>query len=601
MKKTFNIIIMCLLLMFGSCELDIVRTPLDEFSNSTAFYTYSSVQTYAWRFYTVLRTRPKNIFNAGGTNSDIMTNGSSLNGNNWLWQRITVPSTSGSWSNRYKDIREINIMLDNLEGSSMTDAQINHWRSVGFFFRSLAYFRLISIYGAVPWVDKELSDSDTDILFGPRTPRDEVAQNILNDLLFAEANIKPEGDGPNTINTHAVRALISRFGLFEGTWRKYHNLGGETAYLRASTNASEKLIADFPSIASNYYLVNHSDDLSNVPGIILYYQFLFGQTTHSIHHYNRSSNNPRIDFTKAAADAFLLSDGKPRSTSPLFEGDTNPYNEFRNRDYRMYFTISPPYEVVGNIDGDKTVWEHTTNPADREYINLMESIAPDYLQLPELNWAGFVQPVSPNWRWADNPNGISFDPGYNVTGTGYKNFKWYNSKKIGIRNNDETDQPIFRMGEILVNYAEAKFELGEFNQSVADITVNKLRVRANVAPMLVGNIDADWDTDRDPSVNPILWEIRRERLVELMAEGFRFNDLRRWKKMNYAAEKKLGRWVNSSELNAPLPIENNAANGYVCFKENCATPPPFPEHYYLYPIPSNEIVKNSQLEQNPGW
>ncbi|MEX0313711.1 MAG: RagB/SusD family nutrient uptake outer membrane protein [Allomuricauda sp.] len=604
MKKLYKLILTCAaVLNFGCSEEDIIRVPLDEFSASTAFSTYSSVQTYSWRFYAQLRRRPNNINGSLLTNTDMMMNGRSPNGDNWLWQRIIVPAESGNWSTPYQRIRDINIMLDNLgsEGSSLTEEEVNHWRSVGLFFRSLNYIQLVSQYGDVPWVDREIGAEDTDILFGPRTPRNEVTQKIVNDLLFAEANINPDGDGPNTINTHVVRALISRFGLFEGTWRKYHDLGGEDTYLQACVNASEKLMEDFPSLIPDYYLVHHSEDLSNAPGMILYFNFLFGQVTHSIHHFNRSSENPRIDLTKAAADAFLLSDGRPRSTSPLFEGDQDPYDEFRNRDYRMYFTITPPYEVVGNIGGNISAWEHTGDPAHREYMDLMETIADERIHLPELNWAGFVQPIAPNWLYAGNPNGVAFDPGYNVTGTGYKSYKWYNKLKIGERNVDETDEPIFRMGEILLNYAEAKFELGEFDQSVADMTINKLRERGNVAPMIVGSIDAGWDTDRDPDVEPVLWEIRRERAVELMVEGFRFNDLRRWRKMNYATQKKLGRWVDSADLNAPLPIEGGAAAGYVSRKENDATPPPFPDHYYLFPIPSNEIVLNPQLEQNPGW
>ena len=112
----------------------------------------------------------------------------------------------------------------------MTDEDKNHWEAVGRFFRAYEYIELIAFYGAVPWVDGVLAETDEDKLYGPRTSRDEVAKNVLDDLLWAETNIKPGGNGPNTINTDVVRALISRFGLYEGTWRKYHGLGGEQQY-----------------------------------------------------------------------------------------------------------------------------------------------------------------------------------------------------------------------------------------------------------------------------------------------------------------------------------------------------------------------------------
>ncbi|MCH5684866.1 RagB/SusD family nutrient uptake outer membrane protein [Niabella sp. W65] len=93
---------------------------------------------------------------------------------------------------------------------------------------------------------------------------------------------------------------------------------------------------------------------------------------------------------------------------------------------------------------------------------------------------------------------------------------------------DINDCPVFRMGEILMNYAEAQFELGQFSQAIANATINKTRARGEVAPLNISAIPND--PTRDPAVDPVLWEIRRERAVELMGEGFRFDDLRRWKK-----------------------------------------------------------------------
>jgi hypothetical protein len=606
MKKFIKYILASsIVLVLNNCSKEeISRTPLGSFAPENTFTSYSGVQTYVWKLYTTLRQRPGSLMRAEGYSTDIMMNGDSPNGNDWLWQRVTVPTSTGAYTGPYQRIRDVNIMLDNLDASNMDEVDKNHWRSVGYFFRTFEYLDLLSRYGDVIWVERELTDVDTDILFGPRTPRDQVAQNMLDDLLYAEANIKEDGDGPNTIDVHCIRALISRFGLFEGTWRKYHSLGGEAQYLQASVDASEQLMAAFPSLLTPYDAVQHTEDLGGEPGIILYYNYIANQTTHSIHHFNRSSQNTQIDFTKAAADAFLCLDGRPRSTSAVFEGDQDPYTEFRNRDLRMLLTITPPYEVTGNIGGNISLWEHTGDAADREYMDLLEQKTLPYRTLPELNWAGFVQPFAPNFAQGGNPNGIPFDPGYNVTRAGYKSFKFYNHLKIAIRNQDETDEPIFRMGEILMNYAEAKFELGQFDQSVADATINALRTRANgadMAPMTVADIDASFDTSRDPDVDPVLWEIRRERLVELMAEGFRFDDLRRWKKMDYAAQKKLGRWVDNATLNAALPIEGGATAGYISLKENDATPPAFPDHYYLYPLPSSEILLNPQLGQNPGW
>ena len=139
----------------------------------------------------------------------------------------------------------------------------------------------------------------------------------------------------------------------------------------------------------------------------------------------------------------------------------------------------------------------------------------------------------------------------------------------------------------------------EISQAIADATISKLRARGNVAPINIATIDAIFDPTGDVSVDPVLFEIRRERAVELMADGFRKDDLRRWKKMDYATAPQLGRWIKQSDYSRNIPIQGNAAEGYVQLVPGQA--PAFSDHYYLYPLPSDEIVLNPQLEQNPDW
>ena len=143
---------------------------------------------------------------------------------------------------------------------------------------------------------------------------------------------------------------------------------------------------------------------------------------------------------------------------------------------------------------------------------------------------------------------------------------------MGSARNEETDMHNFRVEEVMLNYAEAMCELGEFTQSVADQTINKLRPRANVSPMKVFEIYVSFDPIRyivypaysvDYAVNPLLCEIRRERRIELFSEGFRFNDLRRWKKCHYAMKKKLGQYVRKSDFPAGtnVTIEGGGIEG----------------------------------------
>ena len=519
---------------------------------------------------------------------DLIENGYVTNGQSYLWGKEEIPSSSSDWNGPYQNIRRVNLMLDNLENSDMSEVDIAHWRGVGLFFRAHEYFKLLQMYGGVPWVENAIDDTDLDILYGPRDTRDLVSGNILRDLEEAIDNIKPEGDGYNTVNADAARALMSRFGLFEGTWRKYHNLGDYEKYLTASIDASTTLMINYPGLIPVYDHVFNSEDLTGKPGIILYKHYI----QDVVHHWastNQRSTNQKDDVTRKGIDMFLCQDGQTIWNSPLYQGNLDPYAEFRDRDTRILVMTPPPYKVNG--DGTVDKWTHTGDPADQEWFTKLEEVTGGFPNkyLPDMNWSGRATGQVPNFAGLTPTQ----------TATGYRFWKYYNDISFRISSKDFNDCPIFRMGEVLVNHAEATFEMGIFNQGVADATINKLRERGEVAPMILADIDASFDPTSDPAIDPVLWEIRRERGIELMGEGFRREDLRRWKKMDYAAEPKLGRWIKQSDYTKYIPIQNDASEGFVQLVTG--TPPVFQDHYYLFPIPSDQIVLNPKIEQNPGW
>ncbi|SHI56160.1 Starch-binding associating with outer membrane [Arenibacter nanhaiticus] len=592
MKNIHIKIAVFLLLIGSSCSDEILeKLPKDQLTVATTFTTNTNFETYAWSLYSYSFPGYWDLTPINREmGSDLIVNNSGTQGDELFWQRKTVPSSSGLWNSSYVNIRRANLMLDNIDNSELTDGEKQHWKGVGLFFRAYEYVQLIANYGEVPWVDSALSEADTDILYGPKTNRDVLAQNVLNDLLEAETLINPEGSGSNTVNTDVVRALISRFGLYEGTWRKYHGLGGELQYLQASADAGAKLIADHPELHPKYDEVFNSESLAGVSGILLYKAYEFGVQNGRWSHYNRSSIGHQ-DLTKKAVDQYLCLDGQTIFTSPLFDGEKDAYDEFRNRDHRLYFNTPPPFRVDTGGKNQLT-WEFDADPKHREYIDLMATLSDDtHKTLPTLNWRGLVVRTSPHFRKFNEGHG------YNVTYSGYAFYKFSN-KISRLQNRDSHDAPIFRMGEVFLNYAEAKYELGQFTQEIADATINKLRARGAVAPLDLSSIPND--PTRDADVAPALWEIRRERGVEFLAEGLgRAFDIRRWKKLvEYGAHEKLGRWVVNSEYGNNLPVQGGASEGYV---SPFGVPPGVPEHYYLEPIPSDQIVLNPQLEQNPGW
>ncbi|SEP98979.1 Starch-binding associating with outer membrane [Hyunsoonleella jejuensis] len=575
-----------------ACNDDFLDTaPKDELSKATIFSTYNNIKLYAWGFYDFLEEYPTSTSWAATRDlqGDLMQNGNSSVNPGYLNQNYIVPINDGRYSNAYENIRRVNIMLDALPDSPLSDAEKAHWRGVGLFFRAHEYFGMLQTFGGVPWIENEITDQDTDELNKPRDTRDLVAGNILRDLNEAVATIFDNGDGPNTINPDVARALLARFALFEGTWRKYHGLADAATYLNAANQSSTYLVDKYATIMDNYDAVFNSLDLGGQPGILLYRHYVIDELTHWVSTNTRSTNN-KYDITRKGIDKFLTIDGKPiyNATNTLYEGDQDHYAEFRNRDKRILTMTPPPYRINGN--GTQT-WTPTGNPADAEWFGQVAAATGGYplKELPDRNWSGRVTDRVPNFERLTPTQ----------TGNGYRFWKVYNDHNDRVSSRDLNDLPIFRMGEIYLIHAEVKFELGEFNQSIADATINKLRARGGVAPLDLGAVDASWDPMRDPTVDPILWEIRRERAIELMGDGFRREDLRRWKKMDYATEVKLGRWVAQSDFGVTLPIQNSAPEGYVQLIPE--TPPTFPDHYYLFPLPSGEILLNPNLEQNPLW
>ncbi len=600
-KQVCKIILIFVGVSIFGCEDFLDRTPTTTLTTSSTFASYENIQSYVWQLYDVFPAyeEDKNL-DGGATIFDTERNTdlgcwSEANGESpWIWQTVEIPTTSDDYTVPFENIRACNILLENIDDSDISDTEKNHWRSVAYFFKAYNYMNLINKYGDITWAENNLDDDDTDVLYGARTSRDTVATNILEMLQYAEENINPDDDtdvdGENTINVHCVRALLSRFGLREGTWRTYHGLSDADTYLKACVDASEPLLTSFPSIMDKYVDVFTSSSLAGKDGIILYKEYDEDILSHRMS-YQMGRSATRWDLTRKAVDMYLMTDGQTRWTSPLFEGEYGN-KEYRNRDTRLYITSIPPYKINLISTGNYTL---TGEAEDEEFFAVMDSLSTNNNRsLPYSAWLnGYYVKKMPHFR--DNNLGQGYCSSY----TGYPLYKWVTNDEVSIsRSRNATDSPIFRIEEVMLNYAEATKELGEFNQSVCDQTINVLRARGGVASLNLSDIPDD--STRDTDVDAEMWEIRRERAIELMGEGFRFDDLRRWKKMDYAIERKLGKYIIASDENNSVPILNDTDEGYVSY---LGTPPsPFPDYYYLYPIPTNEIaLTDGAVEQNVGW
>jgi hypothetical protein len=173
------------------------------------------------------------------------------------------------------------------------------------------------------------------------------------------------------------------------------------------------------------------------------------------------------------------------------------------------------------------------------------------------------------------------------------------------KDDGETASIIFRYAEALLNYAEAKAELGTLTQADVDISINKLRERVQMPDLDISAIatDPNW---LYPALSPEINEIRRERRVELACEGYRLDDLERWADMDrLVGQRPLGAKFKQSDFPTLVPGSSILVNadGYIDpYQKALPTGYKFKvDRDYLFPVPQLELNLNENLDQNPGW
>lgn len=614
----YTYILMILTLSITSCSDDILdKAPLDAASDATFFTQASDFENFANGLYgnVIRRTRQDQLFYVLESNTDNIVGQSPFGGIQQRNNSGLASQTSGTWNNNYTYIRSVNYMLSNQDKLENRDAIADHYIGEGYFMRAYFYFNLLQAFGGVPYIDEVLGTTSED-LYKPRESRDFIATKIIEDLDEAIALLQWKGNGAavtGRINKEAALHLKTRVGLFEGTWERYHGAKGTpfavtgsngSAFLTAAVDAGNMLIAHQgtniykgPS-GDEYSTLFNNENVGNLPGVFLYrdYSVDLGQ----------AGNRPRgqgvgqSSITKSALDNYLMSDGLPEEISTVTPNVdvTNQNSVINNRDPRLRQTV------------------YTPDRGARQEI---------FEELPGEGRQGFYQPA--NFQ--------------NVIATGYYWWKGSITTTATLDLND-VDDVIYRYGESLLNYAEAKAILGTINQADIDATVNVLRDRVGAAPMDLGlvnswNITYVKEDGYDPSEPNIVNEIRRERRMELMIEGFRNADLKRWALYEevingyvpisahyqelvdfYADDQNLidsgypeGQW---NQVRYVEGTNSGQINGYLApFWENPDFNSASSEGYYIEPgrdylqsIPQVEIDFYEQeagvtLEQNPGW
>ncbi|MBD1431951.1 RagB/SusD family nutrient uptake outer membrane protein [Sphingobacterium sp. DN00404] len=573
------------ILSMTSCSKDflgddfLTKDPLDQLTDPAFWSSENNIRTYTFGFYNSYFKGYGSGFGRGTfydgqfINDDFIP----ISPNEIVVDEfvINVPTSGGGWSptlpasqtpagvtSYYSRIRKANHFINSVPIAELAEEVQNHWLGVGRFFRALEYANFVNAFGDVPYIDRVLTEDDPD-LYRPRDSRVYVMDKVLEDFRFAAEHVRAS-DGPaqQAVNKYVVLAYMSRVFLFEGTWLKYHGVdeAKATEYLEAAKWAAEQVVTSGAfSVSNNYRALFASESLKGNSEVILFKEYAEGILSHSAMSYNNLE--PQAGMSKNALDSYLLSDGLPIGLSSRYENDRTVANALRDRDGRLVQTIAPELRMM-NVRSNFAL----SGYAVQKFLN--ESLRNE------------------------------------TVGTGSLNI---------------TDAPIIRYGEVLVNYAEAVAELGTLTQGDLDITINVLRNRTGVGlPRLelVGNQPAVNgvpydDPARDQTVSSLIWEIRRERRSELMFEGLRLNDLRRWKKLEYADTDKnptnnRGVYIvkadyTDEQLNG-ITIDG-ANEGYII--PSASIKRTVQDKFYLDPIPLDQISlyesNGVELKQNPEW
>lgn len=479
-----NIVYICISFAAGlfitSCNDDFMeRQPHTEIGAESYFNTEEDLKMYC---YGLINTPGYDYTADAGTDNQATTDNvevknimTSANPNS------TTIASGWSWGRLY----DINFFLEHCEKATVSEDVLAHYQGIARFYRASFYMDKVKRFSDVPWYDKTLTTADED-LYKARDSRDFVIGKIFEDYKFAAENVKT-GQVKGAIDKWIVMATMARHALYEGTYRKYHNelnlQSSADTYLRIAVDAASQImkeggfsIYNTGNPENDYFTLFNSLDLTSNREIIQarYYEKSVAGNGFWAYMFGNYTPCPAKDLVQT----YLMKDGSYYSSQSGYE--TKQFvEEFKDRDPRISQTLAyPGWELINTM---------TYAPGAGIYVQSLN-----------------------------------------------KNFSGYHQIKGFINNKDENyylsiDYPVIRYAEILLTYAEARAELGELTQSDLDNTINLIRNRAGMPHMPISPQADPVMQLAQPGVSPLLLEIRRERRVELAFEGFRFDDLMRWK------------------------------------------------------------------------
>ena len=504
-------------------------------------------------------------------------------------------SGASDWQTGYQNLRKVNYFFHNYK---VPEAQENEdvlsLKGEAYFLRAYWHFDLLKKFGSIPVMDAFWDENATIAgLQIPAKTRNEVARFILSDLVEAKNLLHSRGKYSGIrINKEAAMVLAMNVALYEGTWEKYHSSDD----FASSTNESNYFLGEVINWGNELFgcgidlyktgqnpgdafaALFNSKDLSGMGEVLLWRKYSSDEGV--FHDVNGNLKAGVVDsegaagITQSLVDNYLNADGT--FIDPTNEKFKDFKETFEGRDPRLIQTVMN--------EGAKFASATTATPMHlEEYTDEKKNtISP-----PKLAGDGNTRSLT----------------GYHI--------------RLGIdttfvSGNGETALPIIRYAEGLLAYAEAAAELEMWSDDIANKTLKALRERAGVKYLAPAK-DANF-TDFGYTLTPVLQEIRRERRSELALQGFRLDDLMRWKADKLIVGKRgKGAYVGDESIlfKSYSPDNQKRIRERLTLDDNKWADPmagTLPSGYqfhadrdYLLPIPPSELELNKKLKQNPKW
>lgn len=642
----YKLLIMALAcLNFISCNDYLDRDPLSKVSPDKYFTAETDLATYSINLYS-FRT-PEGWTMVTGDDNNTDNQAAVVPDNRFSPGDLRVLQKSGSnedddwkFNKIYKCNYFLNAVLPRWKNGEITgdESNINHYVGEVYFLRAYAYFEKLKKYGDFPIVRDILPD-DKEILTAEskRMPRNEVARFIISDLDSAAMlmkNVAP--NGKNRLSQNVAYLLKSRVALFEASWLKNFK---DTPFVPTSTgwpgkdkdyNASYQYPSGSIENEVNYFLDIALESADKVAGSIS-----LTENTKNVEELDKQITNPyymmfcdkslekyeevllwrdydpvlsshvttrwltygscNSGYTKGLVDAFVMENGLPvYAQESGYKGD-NDFVSFREgRDWRL--------RLFCKIKGD-----------------LLNSTTGDF----------------------PYPKILSISEEKDVTGYSIRKYcdhNYYAGADV------DTGWPIFLASEAYLNYIEAYYlRYGQIGGNM-DTYWKAIRLRAGIDSDYTKTIAAtdmnmeakgDWGAyTAGQLIDPTMYNIRRERRCELIAQGMRYDDLRRWRSMdqmiktpyivegfnlwagnykNYVDENGQSLLVSEgSKANVSPATQSTYLRPYQITKDNNRFYDGYKWHpaHYLSAIPMDNFIitsdnsgdlNTSPIYQNPGW